>query len=133
KVRAQEQLQELNETLETKVAERTAALRETQEQFRQLVTGVNDCALYMLDPQGYIVSWNPGAERINGYTESEVIGRHFSIVHTDEDRAELKPEQSLAIAAREGKYEAEGWRVRKDGTRFWASVLMHAIRDETAP
>ncbi|HEX7012652.1 MAG TPA: response regulator [Steroidobacteraceae bacterium] len=130
KVRAQEQLQELNETLEMKVAERTAALRETQQQFRQLVTGVNDCALYMLDPQGYIVSWNPGAERINGYTESEVIGRHFSIVHTDEDRAEGKPEQSLAIAAREGKYEAEGWRVRKDGTCFWASVLIDAIRDE---
>ncbi|HVF18610.1 MAG TPA: PAS domain S-box protein, partial [Steroidobacteraceae bacterium] len=123
------ELQDLNETLEQRVAERTSALHRSEEQFQQLVNGVRDCAIYMLDRTGHIVSWNPGAERIKGYTSLEVIGRHFSLFYTDEDRATGMPDRTLSIAAREGKYEREAWRVRKDGTRFWANVLIDAIHD----
>jgi PAS domain S-box-containing protein len=123
------ELQDLNETLEQRVAERTSALHRSEEQFQQLVNGVRDCAIYMLDRTGHIVSWNPGAERIKGYTSLEIIGRHFSLFYTDEDRASGLPDRTLSIAAREGKYEREAWRVRKDGTRFWANVLIDAIHD----
>ncbi|MGH8175196.1 MAG: response regulator [Steroidobacter sp.] len=127
---AQRQLQDLNQTLEQKVDERTEALRKSERQFQQLVAGISDCAIYMLDPEGYITSWNPGAERIKGYTDAEILGRHFSTFYSEEDRARHAPQHTLAIAAKEGKYEAEAWRVRKDGTRFWANVLIDVIRGE---
>ncbi|MDY0065123.1 MAG: response regulator [Steroidobacteraceae bacterium] len=125
--RVQRQVHELNVSLEAKVAERTAALQRSDLQFQQLVAGVDDCAIYMLDPQGMVASWNPGAERIKGYRSEEIIGQHFSVFYTEADRQDGKPERTLAVALRDGKYEAETWRVRKDGTRFWASVLVEAI------
>jgi PAS domain S-box-containing protein len=128
--RTQEQLRQLNEGLELEVAERTSKLVESETQFQQLVAGVRDAAIYLLDRTGHVVSWNPGAERIKGYTAAEITGQHFSMFYTDEDRERGVPARTLAIAAEEGKYEAEAWRVRKDGTRFWASVLLDAIRDE---
>ena len=107
------------------------ALKESERQFRLLVEGVIDYALYMLDPTGKVVSWNSGAQRIKGYSSTEIIGRHFSQFYTEEDRGRRTPWKALETARREGRYEAEGWRLRKDGTRFWASVAIDAIRDET--
>jgi PAS domain S-box-containing protein len=135
---AEERLQELNRTLEERVAERaeqlaasTVRLRDIERRFRILVEGVTDYAIYMLDPGGAIVNWNPGAERIKGYGREEIIGQHFSRFYTDEDRQAGIPRRALGTAAETGKYEAEGWRVRKDGTRFWAGVVINAIRDAT--
>ena len=91
--------------------------------------GIRDCAIYLIDPTGCINSWNAGAERIKGYSAEEIIGRHFSEFYTPEDRAAGLPNFALTTAARAGKFEGEGWRVRKDGTRFWASVLIDAIRE----
>ena len=104
------------------------ALRESEERFRLLVQGVKDYAIFMLDPTGHVVSWNEGAQRIKGYTAAEIIGRHFSTFYPAEDVASGKPKRELEIAVREGKYEEEGWRVRKDGSLFWASVLITAVR-----
>lgn len=126
---ARQELARLNATLETTIAERTAALYRTEQQFQQLVMGITDCAIYMIDPNGFIVNWNAGAERIKGYNASEIVGRHFRTFYTEEDQAAEVPERVLATALREGKYENESWRVRKDGTRFWASVLIDPIRD----
>ena len=95
-----------------------------------LVQNVTDYAIYMLDPTGVISSWNAGAERFKGYRAEEIIGEHFSRFYTDEDRAAERPARALRIALEEGKFEAEGWRVRKDGSRFWASVVIDPIRDE---
>ncbi len=106
------------------------ALRESERHFRLLVQGVTDYAIYMLDPEGYISNWNPGAQRIKGYTADEVKGQHFSRFYTEEDRARGLPRRALEIARREGRFDAEGWRVRKDGTRFWASVVIDAIYDD---
>ncbi|HEV2566591.1 MAG TPA: PAS domain S-box protein [Microvirga sp.] len=106
------------------------ALKESEERFRLLVQGVTDYAIYMLDPQGHVTNWNAGAQRIKGYTESEIVGKHFSHFYTDEDLATELPRRALETAAREGKFEAEGWRVRKDGTRFWASVVIDPIRND---
>ena len=97
--------------------------------YRILVEAVTDYAIYMLDPAGAITSWNAGAERIKGYAPGEIIGQNFSRFYTEEDRAEGLPERVLAISAREGKFEGEGWRVRKDGSRFWAHVVIDPIRD----
>jgi PAS domain S-box-containing protein len=107
------------------------ALRRSQEQFRLLVQGVTDYAIYMLDPAGLVSSWNLGAQRIKGYAPEEIIGQHFSRFYTDDDRAAGVPEHALATAAREGRWETEAWRVRKDGSRFWAHVVLDCIRDET--
>ena len=96
--------------------------------YRLLVESVTDYAIYMLDPQGHIVSWNPGAQRIKGYTAREIIGAHFSRFYTDEDRATQLPAHALKTAITMGKFEAEGWRIRKDGTRFWASVVIDPIK-----
>ncbi len=104
------------------------ALRQSEQQFRLLVNGVHDQALYMLDPNGIIVSWNSGAQRIKGYKADEVIGRHYSMFYTETDRAAGKPAQSLYAAMSTGRFETDGWRVRKDGTLFWANVLINAIR-----
>jgi len=100
------------------------------EQYRLLVDAVIDYAIYMLDAGGHVASWNSGARRLKGYDASDIIGEHFSSFYTDEDRAEGVPQRGLAMAEREGRFENEGWRVRKDGTRFWASVVIDAIRDD---
>jgi PAS domain S-box-containing protein len=105
-------------------------LLESERRFRHLVNAVIDYAIFQLDRDGVVATWNPGAARIKGYTADDIIGRHFSAFYTPEDRAAGVPVNALATAAREGRFEAEGWRVRKDGTRFWASVVIDAIRDE---
>ncbi len=105
-------------------------LVESEARFRRLVDAVVDYAIFQLDPSGIISTWNSGAQRIKGYSAAEIIGRHFSTFYTEEDRAAGVPAKALAAATREGRYEAEGWRVRKDGTKFWALVVIDAIRDE---
>lgn len=105
-------------------------LRQSAEQFRILVQGVADYAIYMLDPEGHVSSWNPGAQRIKGYTQQEILGQHFSRFYTEEDRTAGLPWRALDIAAKDGRFENEGWRVRKDGSRFWASVVIDAIRGD---
>ncbi len=114
---------------ERKVAEE--ALRQSERQFRLLVSSVVDYALYMLDPNGIVTNWNVGAEKIKGYAAEEIIGQHVSRFYTPEDRASGLPLVGINAAARDGRYESEGWRVRKDGSRFWANVVIDAIRDET--
>ncbi|HET8656625.1 MAG TPA: PAS domain S-box protein, partial [Longimicrobiaceae bacterium] len=104
-------------------------LRLSEERFELFVDSVQDYAIFMLDPEGRIISWNRGAARIKGYTEEEVLGKHFSIFYTPEDRETHFPEYALERAAREGRFEDEGWRVRKDGSRFWADVVITALRD----
>ena len=98
------------------------------ERYRLLVEAITDYAIYMIDAAGIVSSWNSGAERFKGYKAGEIIGRHFSQFYTDEDKARGLPSYALETAAREGKFESEGWRVRKDGTRFWASVIIDPIR-----
>jgi PAS domain S-box-containing protein len=105
-------------------------LKRSEEQFRLLVQSVTDYAIYMLDPEGRVSSWNPGAYRIKGYLPAEIIGQHFSRFYTEEDRANGEPQRALATAVREGRFSKEGWRCRKDGTRFWASVVIDPIRDD---
>jgi PAS domain S-box-containing protein len=106
------------------------ALRRSEERFRLLVDAVQDYAIFMLDVQGYVRSWNTGAERIKGYAISEIIGKHFSVFYPEEDIRAGKPERELKIAAKEGRLEDEGWRLRKDGSRFWANVVITAIRND---
>jgi len=106
------------------------SLRQSEEQFRRLVQGVTDYAIYMLNPDGRVATWNVGAERIKGYRPDEIIGEHFSRFYTEEDRAADEPRRALETAEREGRYTREGWRVRKDGTRFRASVVIDPIRND---
>ena len=103
------------------------ALRESEERFRLLIQGVRDYAIFMLDPTGHITTWNNGAQRIKCYTSDEIIGKHFSIFYTAEDLESGKPARELEIATKTGVYEEEGWRLRKDGTRFWANVVITAL------
>ncbi len=110
--------------------EAEVALRESDRQFRSLVAGVTDYALIMLDPGGTVTSWNSGAERIKGYKAEEIIGRHFSEFYTPDDRISGLPNRALSIAAATGRFEAEAWRVRKNGSLFWANVVIDAIRDD---
>jgi PAS domain S-box-containing protein len=102
----------------------------SEGQFRLLVQSIVDYAIYMLDPKGFVTSWNAGAERIKGFQKEEIVGRHFSTFYTPEDRDAGMPANVLETARREGKYVGEGWRVRKDGSRFWASVVVDRINDE---
>lgn len=146
---ANEQLQRLQHELEERVQERTAELARTndqlrlqiaerekveqelrvsEERFRLLVEGVKDYAIYGLDPSGHITSWNAGAQRIKGYRAEEIIGQHYSCFFAEEDIRAGKPEAELATAAAEGKFAEEAWRVRKDKTRFWASISVTAVR-----
>jgi PAS domain S-box-containing protein len=110
-------------------AERAAAegLRRSEERFRLLVAAVEDYAIFMLDPTGHIVSWNAGAQRSKGYTAEEIIGQHFRVFYPPEEQARQHPEHELRVALREGHYEEEGWRLRKDGSRFWANVLITSV------
>jgi len=106
------------------------ALKESEEKFRLMVEAVKDYAVFMLDPKGCIASWNPGAERIKGYSAEEILGVHFSRFYPREDVESGKPNRELAIAVEQGRYQEEGWRVRKDGTQFWASVTITPVLDE---
>ncbi|MBS0505135.1 MAG: PAS domain S-box protein [Proteobacteria bacterium] len=105
-------------------------LYQTELHFRLLVQAVRDYAIYMLDPDGYVVNWNVGAQVIKGYSEDEIVGQHFSRFYTPEDRAAGEPARALQQALKAGKYEREGWRVRKSGERFWANVLIDPVYDE---
>jgi PAS domain S-box-containing protein len=111
-------------------AEEQAAANVELDQFRRLVLSVRDYAIFLLDPGGYITTWNPGAQHAKGYSGEEIIGRHFSVFYTEADRARDHPAEELRIAAEVGRYEEEGWRVRKDGTQFWANVVLTSVRDE---
>ena len=102
----------------------------TEQDYRLLVENVKDYAIVMIDPQGYVVTWNAGAQKIKGYTADEIIGKHFSIFYTKEDVAQGKTEKELSMALKDGRYEDESWRVRKDGSRFWANVVITPLRDE---
>jgi PAS domain S-box-containing protein len=104
-------------------------LRVADERFHVLVYNIADYAIFLLDPDGIIRSWNEGAERIKGYREAEIVGKNFAVFYTPEDRANGIPERNLRIAAAEGRLESEGWRIRKDGSRFWAHVVITALRD----
>ena len=106
------------------------AVMESEQRFRLLVQGVTDYAIFMLSPEGYVTNWNSGARRIKGYSAAEIIGSHFSRFYLPEDAAAGIPQRALETAAREGRFEAEGWRVRRDGTAFWAHVVLDAIRDD---
>jgi PAS domain S-box-containing protein len=112
---------------ETSPVRNPRELFETERRFRLLVEGVIDYAIYMLDPNGLVTNWNAGAQRIKGYAASEIVGQHFGVFYTPEDRAAGLPARALETARREGRFAAEGWRVRKDGTRFLASVVIDAI------
>nr|WP_325540405.1 PAS domain S-box protein [Ramlibacter sp.] len=104
-------------------------LRQSEQRLRLLVESVRDYAIFMLDPEGFVRSWNGGAQAIKGYTADEVIGRHYRMFYTPEEAAMGKPERKLALARDQGRVEDEGWRVRKDGTLFWANVIVTAMRD----
>jgi PAS domain S-box-containing protein len=135
---SEEQLRRLSERLEERVAERTielsdalARLQRSERRFRLLVQGVTDYAIFMLDPSGIITNWNAGAERIKGYSSAEIIGKRFSVFYSEEDRRAGVPDRALLRARHSGRFEGEGWRFRKDGTRFWANVIIDAIHDES--
>jgi PAS domain S-box-containing protein len=149
--RAQAELAHAKNNLEQRVEERTAEiaatnqtltqeirrraqtedeLRESEERFRLLIEGVRDYAIFSLTPTGYITSWNAGAEHIKGYQAAEIIGQHFSLFYPREDLERGKPQMQLLTAAAEGRSEDEGWRVRKDGSRFWANVIITPLRDQ---
>src|SRR5665213_3610668 len=114
-----------------KQSDRHEASLSDDGRYRLLVEAVTDYAIYTLDPTGIVTSWNPGAQRFKGYTPDEIIGQHFSRFYTEEDKQTGLPARALETAAREGKFENEGWRVRKDGTRFWAYVIIDPIRSES--
>ncbi|WP_221262249.1 PAS domain-containing protein [Rhodanobacter sp. ANJX3] len=106
------------------------AVLESERRFRMLVDGVTDYAIFMLSPDEAVTNWNLGAQRIKGYAAQEIIGSHFSRFYTPEDVAAGLPQRALEAAARDGRFDAEGWRVRKDGTHFWAQVVINAIRGD---
>src|SRR6202023_2722328 len=107
------------------------ALRESQEQYRMFLEGIENYAIFMMDPHGRIVSWNAGAERIKGYKADEIIGRNFSCFFPSEDIKQARPEEVLRMTVTNGRHEYQGMRVRKDGSRFLASIIFTALRDPT--
>jgi PAS domain S-box-containing protein len=110
--------------------DKTSPVMQVTDQLRLLVEAVGDYAIFVLDPGGHVLTWNVGARRIKGYAPEDIVGQHFSVFYTPEDVARDHPAEELEIASREGHFEEEGWRVRKDGSRFWANVLITALRDE---
>ncbi len=114
----------------TQALENALRVRHSEERFRLFVDAVQDYAMFMLDPEGYVVSWNVGAQRIKGYQSAEIIGKHFSCFYSPEDLQNGKPQTELRLAAKNGRFEDEGWRLRKDGSRFWASVVLTAVHDD---
>ena len=134
---AEAQLRDLNATLEQRIDERTREIKEvfdqlheSEQHFRHLVESVSDYAIFMLNPEGFVSNWNSGARRIKGYTAEEIVGQHFSCFYTEADRLSGVPAQALATAQRSGRYGADGWRVRKGGDLFWASVVINAVHDD---
>ncbi|HEX3853030.1 MAG TPA: PAS domain S-box protein, partial [Polyangiaceae bacterium] len=129
-----EQRREVERALrESSLEQRRAAqeaLLASEARFHQLVDAITDYAIFLLDSGGHVTTWNPGAQKIKGYTQEEILGRHFSVFYTAEDRAARKPERILETVRREGHYEEESWRVRKDGSQFWANVVITALRDQ---
>lgn len=128
--RAEIEIRRLNEDLERRVHERTAELHDSEQRIRLLVERVQEYAIFMLDPDGRVASWNEGANRYKGYTATEVIGRHFSCFYTEEERTAGQPDADLRLAAMEGRFERELWLVRRDSSKFRASLVLTAIRDE---
>jgi len=127
-------LERANRALREDIAGRKTAegrLQESEMRFRLVIESVTDYAIIMLDPKGHIASWNAGAERIKGYRAEEIIGQHFSRFYPAEDLARGRPQHGLEIASAEGRFEDEGWRLRKDGARFWANVVITALRDDS--
>ncbi len=124
RLRSVAQLQQKAEVLEKEMG-----VRANQEQFQQFVEAVRDYAIFMLDTEGRVRTWNAGAERIKGYKAAEIIGKHFSWFYPEEDRQHGKPQWELVLAAKDGRFEDEGWRIRQDGSRFWANVVITAVRD----
>jgi PAS domain S-box-containing protein len=114
---------------ETKTTGQERESEAEQEMLQLLVENIKDYAITILDPKGHITTWSPAAERLKGYRADEIIGKHFSAFYTREDISGGKCERELEVAAREGRFEDEGWRVRKDGSRFWANVIITALRD----
>src|SRR5258707_1356261 len=110
-------------------AEERAYSPDESARYRELVEAVTDYAIYMLSPDGIVPTWNACAQRIKGYTSGQIIGKHFSQFYTPEDRRQRDPACALETAAREGRFESEGWRVRKDGSRFWSHAVIDCIRD----
>ncbi len=126
RLRSIAELQQKANSLEAELA-----LHHSEEQLRLLVESAQDHAIFLLDPDGRVASWNPGAQRIKGYQASEIIGKHFSIFHPEEDLRAGKPQMELEVATAVGRFEDEGWRLRKDGSRFWANVIITALRDSS--
>src|ERR1700687_5424065 len=114
-----------------KQSHRLGASQSDDRRYRLLIEAVTDYAIYMLDPTGIVTSWNPGAQRFKGYAASEIIGQHFSRFYTEEDQKRGVPALALETAVRAGEFEREGWRIRKDGSRFWAYVVIDPIRKAT--
>ncbi len=123
-------VRKLNEALEKRVRVQKRELIESEKRFRLMVEGLNDYAFFMLDTDGKVMSWNLGAERISGYLGAEIIGKHFSILSTPEDVEHGHPQEELKLAAEQGQFEETGWMVRRDGSRFWANVVVTAVRDD---
>src|SRR5215471_13554830 len=122
KVRSKRAKERANDRMTASPVGQRSTSREHQEHLQLLIDSVEDYAIFMLDPDGRVATWNPGAEKFNGYKAVEIIGRHFSCFYPDEDVRLLKPQTELRIAAERGRVEDEGWRVRKDGSRFWANA-----------
>jgi PAS domain S-box-containing protein len=123
-------VRKLNQALERRIRIQTKELVDSEKRFRLMVEGLRDYAFFMLDTEGSVVSWNLGAERIHGYPAEEIIGKRFSILCTQEDIQRGHPGEELQIAAEQGRFEESGWRVRRDGSRFWAHVLVTAVHDD---
>src|SRR5258707_5913925 len=109
--------------------QRDDSLLGIKDPFRRIVETVQDYGIFLLDPQGHVASWNPGAARIKGYAAAEIIGRHFSVFYPSEAIERRWPQRELEVAAEQGRFEDEGWRVRKDGSQFWANVVITAVRE----